>query len=399
MLVLASLLIMTTIAVEFAYNTHISYELASAERDRVKAFYLAQSAFNLAKLELKYERQLRTQYASLLKNLKGAGVSSDPLCKQLPLSTGLLKGLSTGALLGEGEGKEGEEETEGEAKKGGEGEGEAVAGAEEFLTFDGDFEVTCDTEERRINLNVFRAVPVPETAPTTPEGALSLYDTQKFLLISLLSQPEFEPIFKGKPDDIRKQVNFIADWADKDDRINEAPGIQGSPEESEYSGPKYHYKVKNGKYQTLGELLLVAGVGDDLYQRLSPEITIYGDDKMNLCQASDPMVKAFVGKYAQSTPGLTPIPPEDSKWETVLSAVRTACEDPSPKPAAVAAAVATSLGISDSAGLAKQITTSNRFYRIEAMGTMNESQVKVVAVLDTASTNPNLWKTLYFRVE
>lgn len=398
MLVLGSLVILSTIAVEFAYNSHISYELASAERDRLQAYYLARSALNLARLELFVERQLRAQFASLLRNLGGSGVTADPLCKQIPLSTGLLKGLASGALLGTGGGEEGEEGEE-EEKKEVEGEGEMVSGAEEFLTFGGDFEVGCDTEERKINLNVFRADP---TAATATPGAetLSLYEEQKGLLFSLLSQKEFEPIFKEKPDEIRKVVNSIADWADKDDRINEAPGMSGSSEESEYGGPEYHYKVKNGKYLTVSEILLVAGVGDDLYRKLAPQLTVYGqDNKINLCQASDEVVKAFVFKYAQTTPGVAPINPADEeRWTAILDPIRTACNEPQPTAAAVANAVATALGTTASAALTRQITTANRFYRIDATGLVRESQVRISAVVDTQG-NPNLWKTLYFRVE
>ena len=270
-----------------------------------------------------------------------------------------------------------------------------VEGAEEFLDFGGDFEVVCDTEERKINLNVFRTSPLP--AAGTAGGVLSLYDDQKNMLFALLSQKEFDPIFGGKPDEIRKAVNAIADWADRDDRINESPGVSGGSEDSEYTGT---YKVKNGKYATPAELLLVAGVGDDLYQKLSPQVTVYGDNKINLCQASDELVRAFAFRYSQSTPGITPISRDDEdKLNTIVEAVRMACSDPAPTPANVAGAITTAMGATGAAGLDKQITTTNRFYRVEATGQVQESRVKITAVLDTAPTNPNLWKTLYFRVE
>ena len=47
MLVLGSLLIISTIVVEFAYNAHIAYDVAASQRDRLRAEYLAQSALNL----------------------------------------------------------------------------------------------------------------------------------------------------------------------------------------------------------------------------------------------------------------------------------------------------------------------------------------------------------------
>src|SRR5262245_34374367 len=100
MLVLGSLLILTTMVVEFAYNAHVGYDLAASERDRLKAFYLAHAGYNLARLELKFEKDIRARYSGLLKDMKGSGVTADPLCKQIPLSTGLLKGLSAGQIPG-----------------------------------------------------------------------------------------------------------------------------------------------------------------------------------------------------------------------------------------------------------------------------------------------------------
>lgn len=402
MMVLGSILILTVIAVEFAYNSHVSYELSSSERDRLKAYYLARSAYNLTRLEIRYEREMRSRFAGLLRNLGGTGVTSDPLCKQVPLSTGLLKGITSGILLNNT--PESEDSPKPPPKSTDSGmtdEGDMVSGAEDFLSFGGDFEASCDPEERRINLNVFRSnnAPSGSTGSIGESAVSSAYEAQKALLFSLMSQKDFEPIFKGKPDLIRKVVTAIADWADRDDRINEAPGVSGGLEDSEYTDSQYHYKVKNGKYTSLEELLLVAGVGDELYRKLEPNITVYGDNKINLCQSSEEMIKAFILKTIQTTPGLPPINPEDEpRWVSVLQAVQTACDDPSPQPGAIASAIATALGSNTIPGLANAISTTNRFYRIESIGQAGESHVRLTAVIDT-SQGPNFWKTVYFRVE
>lgn len=398
-LVLGALVVLTTIAVEFAYKTRAAYDVASARRDRLQAYYLARSALQLGRLELKGEKQLRAQIASLLQELPRSGVTSDPLCKQLPLSTGFIQGIASGALLdgltGQGEEEAKEEEAAPVPEERGEG----------FLNFEGDFEMTCDTEERKINLNLFRADPAPvpgSVPPGNPTAASSLYEEQKTALFSLMSQKEFEPIFGDKPDEIRKVVNAIADWADRDDRINEAPGVSGSDEGSLYEGPDVAYKIKNGKFTSLPEILLVAGVGDDLYRLLSDNLTVYGDSRINLCQASDQVIKAFVARFAQGRLGGVSIPldyADEQRWTAVTEAVRQACDTPSPQPAQVANAVAGALGLTNAAGMAGQITTTNRFYRLEAVGNVKESEVKIIAVLDTGQANPQMWKTLYYRVE
>jgi hypothetical protein len=274
-----------------------------------------------------------------------------------------------------------------------------VEGSEEFLSFDGDFAVECDTEERKINLNVFRADPLAGSAAAAPGAAapVSSYDLQKQLLFALMTGKEYQPIFQDKPDEVRKVINSIADWADRDDRVNEAPGMAGGAEDADYKGD---YKVKNGKYASIAELLLVNGVGDDLFKLLAPQVTVYGDTKINLCQATDDMIKAFVNRFIAATPGMAPISEaDDSKWNTVVETVHFACSEPSPVPTAIAAALAPVIGAIDPKPIASQITTGNRFYRIESTGLVGESQAKIAAVIDAGSPNPNLWKTLYFRVE
>lgn len=423
MMVLGSLLILTTLAVEFAYNTHVAYEIASSERERLQSYYLARSGMNLIRLELKVENQLRAQYGELLQSLSGSGVTSDPLCKQLPLSTGLLKGVTSGSLLGDAEedSDKGDEEAGGEDKKGEEAPEEPVPETEGFFTFRGDFEVSCDSEERKINLNVFRNFPplsaetvapvvpmtpsLPGATPSAPAvsaaTATQMYEDTKNVLFALMSQKDFEPIFQGKPDEIRKVVNNIADWADRDDQVNEAGGMAGGSEDSEYSGEAYTYKVKNGKYASVAELLLVAGVGDDLYRKLEPQVTVYGEQqKIALCQSSDEMVKAFVQGFLQgSAGGLIVISADDEeKWTAIIEAVRGACSQPSPTPAIVAQAIGQVIGLANVTPMTRQITTKNRFYRIESTGSVGETRVKLTSVLDTNGP-ASKWKSLYFRVE
>ncbi len=413
MLVLGALLILTTLVVDFAYNSHVGFDLAASERDRLKAYYLARSGYQLARLELRFEKDMRARYASLLKEMKDGAVTADPLCKQIPISTGLLRDLPSFLSQASGEGtEEGEEAVPkpavpvSAAPAQPEGNTEPISSdAADFLSFEGGFDVVCDTEERKINLNVFRSDPfgkapagTVDSGTSSAEVPVSLYDTQKILLTSLLSQKEFEDIFHEKSDDIRKVVNAIADWADRDDRINEAPGISGGSEDSEYRGASY--KVKNGKYASVAELLLVAGVGDDLFRKLEPYVTVYGDAKINLCQATDDMVKAFALRFIAATPGVPPISEDDeAKWNFILESLRTACAEAAPQPAAVAQAFAAAIGAATPGSLASQITTKNRFYRIESNGNSGDATSRISAVIDTGGSDPNLWKTVYFRVE
>lgn len=387
-MVLASLLVISTVIVEFAYNAHISYEIAATQRDRLKALYLARSALNLVRLELGAEKRLRQQFADVIKQMAGSEFSSGPFCKLFPLSTGLIEGLSSGSLTGPTE----EEATVEEEQEKGENPPEEEK--KDLLNLGGDFEGSCDSEEGKINLNIFYTLPTPagEEGAPPPAKALSPAE-QKGLLYALLSQKQFDTIFEDRRDDRQKVVNAIIDWVDLDDRMTEASGMGGGYEESEYSGVSY--KPKNGKYGTKAELLLIPGLGDDLFKLLEPNVTVYGDNRINFCQASEETVRAFLdqAKGSGSSGG------DDSKsLEPFFDSLKEICSDPNVQPTQVANLIGSYTG-GNSSDLASKITTTNRFYTIDAVGESGGHKIRIHVVLDTQNQNPNLWKTLYFRVE
>ena len=66
------------------------------------------------------------------------------------------------------------------------------------------------------------------------------------------------------PEMIEEIADAIIDWRDKDDK----PGRKGT-EGGYYENLRYGYKIRNGQFQTIRELLLVKGVTEQL---------LYGDD-------------------------------------------------------------------------------------------------------------------------
>ncbi|MBI2066440.1 MAG: general secretion pathway protein GspK [Deltaproteobacteria bacterium] len=418
MLVLSSLLLVSTVAVEFAYNVHIAYEVAATQRDRLKAEYLAQSAVNLVRWELAAERKFKQRFSSLLQQLSGGSFTQEPFCKAFPLASGMIEGIGLSGASGEGEMKKEEgEENQGEDK--GKPDEPEERPSEDLLDLGGDFEGSCDTEESRINLNAFRSSAVPnaqtppreeeeETGgrrpqnpknPATPSPMVSaavLYEEQKNLLVSLLSQKSLEPLFEGKTDEIKKLVTRIGDWVDADDRINEAQGVQGGYEESEYK--EVNYKPKNGKFASRAELLLIPGLGDEIYQKIESSLTVYGDGKINICQANDQTILTFL-LFMSMTPGAPRFNLEDEKKnEAILETVRKGCAEPNPQPNQLAQMIAANTG-GDSRVLSSRISTQNRFYTLKGVGVAGDAEVTIHTVIDTDSSNPNLWKILYFRVE
>ncbi|MBI4412491.1 MAG: general secretion pathway protein GspK [Deltaproteobacteria bacterium] len=432
LIVLSTLMVLTTSVVEFAYNSRVNYRLAIHAKERLQAYYLAKSALNFSKLILKYHKETEKLLESAGSAAEAMG--TEPLYRMMPLSSELLRGALGGdlsGLTGEGEEEEGAEESppdDSAADEGGEEEKPAAEEniesgismvskeeAEKFLSFDGDFSAEITEEQTRYDLNKIAAI-----VSTSPS-----YDRRKQLLYSLLMNPKFADLFENRESDAAALVHALSDWVDSNGVINEFENVQRGDEDSLYSDAGY--PVKNGKILSRSEMRLVAGMNDDIYQILEPFVTVYsGDEKINVCIGdAEDMIKAMIYHYTHHAGCASPVDYEDEeKMTELVSAVTGACPDTS----AIASALNSALGLTDLetsttsetssgtsststsstagssvAGCAFQfkdlLTKDNKIFNIRATGTVGETEVNIVSVLNTSSTNPNQWKVLYFRVE
>ena len=129
MIVLSAIVVLTMLAVEFAFNRQTEYRMANYQIRQLQAEYLARSAVNLNFLLMKYNQLAKNSVASSgLDSQLGFDLSA-PLCEQFPLSTELLRSVAGGdAAPPEGE-------TEAKGEKPTLLAGMQVMGGEEFLNF------------------------------------------------------------------------------------------------------------------------------------------------------------------------------------------------------------------------------------------------------------------------
>ncbi len=428
-LVLSALMVLTAMGVEFAYNTNVNYHLASGERDRLQAYYLAKSAFNFMLLELKFDRVFRQvvqqqnlgQYLGENANL--------PLCQQFPLSTGLIRAVFTGggaaALMGgeegaEGGGEEGAGETEDEALEDMRRDASLAqeSSAEEFLQFEGDFDGECIDESTKIDLNGFSGL---STTPTT-EGARSPFDQYKDFLFAFLSRPQFDLLFEKADVTVTDVINNIGDWVDPNTDVNELDGRTGGAEQSIYERLEVPYPVRNGKLVTLLETYLIADVVDTWFEPMMEYFTVYGDGKVNVCTASTDVVEGLIRRYQLATPGLPPLRLEDPEEMTRLTdAIAEACASGAfgdQLKSQIVTALNTAIGAAGAetggteqtqqtgqtqqggeTGFGSYITTESRFFSLKLAGQVMDTTVRVKAVIDVKEQDPTKWKLLYWRVQ
>ncbi|HXN40481.1 MAG TPA: type II secretion system minor pseudopilin GspK, partial [Myxococcaceae bacterium] len=50
--------ILTVVATEFAYNSRVDLQMATNQRDEIRAYYLARSGIGLSRLLLRFQKQL-----------------------------------------------------------------------------------------------------------------------------------------------------------------------------------------------------------------------------------------------------------------------------------------------------------------------------------------------------
>jgi len=121
---------------------------------------------------------------------------------------------------------------------------------------DGEVQVTIEDEERKINLN--RLMLPNGNAP----------DAQRLAVFQrLLDILEID----------RAVADAVVDWLDND----ENPRVGGA-ESPYYLALPNPYRAKNDLFDTIGELRLVRGVTDEVYEKLRPFVTVSSSGMVNL---------------------------------------------------------------------------------------------------------------------
>lgn len=347
MVVLAAVIVLTMISVEFVYDAQIDFHLALRQKERLQAYYLAQSAYNLTLLELKLGSQAQEQLANFLQSANvqlGVDLSA-PLCQQMPINTALFR------LGMEATGPPKEKPKEGE-ETGKEAKGEdqnllgtfPLSGLEEFMQFKGDFSAECADESSKIDLNYFyEQDPGKEVI-----NADNPYDDYKKFIVKVLSQASYSRLFEEAQTTPQEVVRNIADWIDQNENINEFGRQERGGEESIYRGGQPgQMTTKNGKFSTPQEVYEVSGISDRLWIPIADLFTIYGEStggekpKINVCRAPEEVVKGLILRYAETRSDLPPIKPEEEGevLSKLVEKVKEGCQGPKPDPNEIAGAL------------------------------------------------------------
>jgi len=314
LLVLIGLAVLGLVAHEIRYNSIVEMRLATNQRDSVRAYYLARSGLGLARLMLRFQKQL------------------DNI--QLPNLSGLLGGLLGGAS-GAGGGPAGAgpatpqpqtmtlqlwrmakidcymlqqmvPEEPPESKKGlgppstkskkfdFDDENPDLAKAQQqkkFGGFTGCFNVTISDEEERFNVNKLNAPQL--SAQVALAQSLAMFGDKKF---DFLYEKEDANKVKVTAQEV---ILAMKDWADEDE-TGSSINLTGQGEPfprgfSDENGPYQRYEprylAKNARFDSLDELYAVHGVSDRFMAAFGDKLTVYPDNEAKLnINTDDPLM-------------------------------------------------------------------------------------------------------------
>lgn len=287
-MVLSALTVATVMMVEFQDEASVELGAAAAERDALRAEYVAKSGVNLARLIIAAEPTMRAAVAPLLMLAYGG---AQP--QQLPVweLAGDLLGFFNDESSVQAFSTMAQVTLEEDAKLG--------------LPKDTRFELTIVDEDSKLNVN------------TAARGVGYTAELERQIM-SLIENPAHDAMFEGRDDfgnwNRRETIcGAIMDWADFDQDSytcqvgGDVTNTVAAPEDGYYQRLPLPYERKNAAFDSLEELRLVRGVDDDFWTTFiepdpedprSRNVTVWGQEKVNINTANPETVLKLVLAHA-----------------------------------------------------------------------------------------------------
>lgn len=295
-MVLLAIVVLTVFLTEVQTESSANFSAAIAERERLKAEYHARSGINLARLLIAMEPSVRATVGPMIALLMSQGGQGGPAappqigiwefsdqvlapynCDERAGDFASLAGVSmaTGENLG--------------------------------LASEGCFDVVVVDEESKINVNV--------AAQMNPVSRQRLAEQ----LMGMMASPQYDALFQeldldGQRSDRQAICSALIDWADSDENLEpcdlSSQAQNTGSEDNYYQTIRLDYFRKNAAFDSLEELRLVRGMGDDFWATfVDPDprnpkkrnLTVWGSDKVNFNTANAQTLYYLVCAYADPT--------------------------------------------------------------------------------------------------
>lgn len=285
-MVLLAIVVLTVYLTEVQAESTTAFASALSERDRLRAEYLATSGVNLSRMLVAVEPTVRATIEPMFKLLNPKGRAP-----QIPVweFSDQVLGPFNDAAGAEGFAALANIDTSA-------GENLGLGGI-------GRFEVTIVDEDSKVNVN------------TAARGDIISRTRLAQQLLGLMAPPQYNPLFEqedmdGQLSDRQTICSALIDWADSDEerepcdpRGGQAATPGTGSEDNVYQTIGLPYFRKNAAYDSLEEMRLVRGVGDDFWATfVDPEpnkpksrvMTVWGQGRVNVNTANAQTLLAVV---------------------------------------------------------------------------------------------------------
>jgi general secretion pathway protein K len=296
LLALIALTLLAVLVADLHETTGTSFAAAVAERDQLRAEYMARSGVNLTRMLIAQERPLRLMVSPIYQMIFKRPAPQLPVWQFADM---VLKPFA---------------DFEG-SKEDGAGAGFDMTLAEGLGKTGGTFEIRACAENGKINLNDPK---LKELESSRNSVASLLYG---LLGGNLPSPNKFDPLFsqfdeKGRLSSRLDLVANVIDWWDPDEqRTSYDPTLNvtqsaGGEDADYYRDQPEPYSIKNAAFDTLEELRLVRGMSDDVWATFvepdledprARQVTIWGGNRssINPNEADPAVLLARVCTFAE----------------------------------------------------------------------------------------------------
>jgi general secretion pathway protein K len=281
-LVLGAITILTVFLTELQERTSADLAAAIADRDALKAEYVARSGVSLARLLIASEPAVRRAVGPLIGIMFGGKSPQIPIWEYSDMVLGPFNDEAGASAFAGTSGLD-------------------VSSGENLGLSGGHFVLTVVDEDSKINLN------------TAAKGSAAANLRLAQQILGLIAAPQYNELFEardldGQFSDRATICGSLVDWADFDedlfgcDPYTSSAGSKGA-EDSFYQTIGLGYVRKNAAYDSLEEARLVRGMGDDLWATfIDPDpsdpkkrvMTVWGQDRINVNSANPQALWAII---------------------------------------------------------------------------------------------------------
>jgi len=272
LVVLLVVAVLTALAVDLAYGTRVSLQIAVNARDELRATYQARSAVSLARLVLHFQQQLdgaANVSAQAMARMAGGAQPATPQSFSFRLWEAVPVDSSVASMfLGARPREPVRKEAEPAAKPGAPAPGPGDAGEA--------FQARIEDEERKVNV-----------AQLAGLSAMAGPQLQRFLLTA--RDPRYDVLFdredaNGGRFSRRDVAAALKDWVDEDGTTSAVGSNPAQPfedafgdENLAYDRGEERYRAKNARFDSLDELYLLSGISDAFMAAFGDQLTVYPD--------------------------------------------------------------------------------------------------------------------------